>query len=127
VKVTCKEAGKYEVDMQIHKQSIQNCPFDFLVQPCRDPKTLSNQHFLIIEDIEFKNPNSIAINSKGQLVIADTLNQQIQILDRTFKLPHRFGSQGKENGQFKYPDFNNHCVQKFTSLSCFTALDHLRV
>jgi len=28
VKVTCKEAGKYEVDMQIHKQSIQNCPFD---------------------------------------------------------------------------------------------------
>ncbi|MEZ6095253.1 MAG: hypothetical protein R3C03_13650 [Pirellulaceae bacterium] len=92
------------------------------------------------DDMQFLRPQSLAIDQRNRLWVADSCNHRIQIFDvstDTPKLVKSIGAQGNEPGQLKYPysiwlnddetfyvcELGNHRVQKMTfegkSLGCF--------
>jgi len=81
-------------------------------------------------DVQFGCPYGLTFDKNRSLVVADTGNHRIQVIDvLTGQLKFKFGSQGNANGQFSYPhnvtttqdgqiivsDFSNHRLQYFSS------------
>ncbi|MDI6781130.1 MAG: SMP-30/gluconolactonase/LRE family protein, partial [bacterium] len=75
----------------------------------------------------FNSPKGVAIDSSGNIYVADTANHRIQRFDASGTLTMRWGSFGTGSGQFNLPadvavgtdcvyvlDTNNNRVQKFT-------------
>ena len=87
--------------------------------------------------LQFKYPQAIAVNKTTEKVyVAEYKNSRVQVLNSNLKFNHKFGSQGSEKGQFKFPidivvdrhgfvyvaDRDNHRVQKFTPEGQFVCL-----
>lgn len=53
---------------------------------------------------EFKSPEGIAIDSEGNILIADTGNNRIQEFNSAGTFVRAYGSKGDENGQFTSPE-----------------------
>ena len=85
---------------------------------------------------QFNFPVGIAISPiTGQVYIADSGNDRIQVLNPDLTFSRSFGKVGSANGQFKYPrdiaidsqglvyvtDWGNYRIQKFTSNGKFVA------
>ena len=85
---------------------------------------------------QFKYPAGIAISPiTGQVYIADSGNNRIQVLNPDLTFSHSFGKKGSANGQFNNPcdisfesqglvyvaDWANHRIQNFTSNGKFVA------
>jgi len=83
-----------------------------------------------VDDGEFKSPTGIALDSEGNIYVADTDNHSIQKLDKEGKFLARWGSEASaEEGEFYYPrglatgpegvvyvaDSGNNRLQKFDS------------
>jgi len=81
---------------------------------------------------QFRGPNSVACNSRGEIVVTDCSNHRIQVFDRTGKFLFKFGSRGQ--GQLQYPwcvtvdqrnnqivvaDSDNHRIQIFDEKGTF--------
>ena len=47
-------------------------------------------------DGQFDVPYSVACNSRGEIVVSDTVNHRIQVFDRNGKFLFKFGSRGME-------------------------------
>ena len=56
-----------------------------------------------VGDGEFRDPCSVACNSRGDIVVADIDNHRNQVFDRKGKFLFKFGSKGKRKGQFILP------------------------
>lgn len=78
------------------------------------------------ENVNFKNPRAIAVDSMNNIYVVDSGNSQIKKFDSTGKLLLSWGSLGSGNGQFKNPsgilidqkyvyivDTGNSRIQKF--------------
>ncbi|MGH7205259.1 MAG: 6-bladed beta-propeller [Nitrospiraceae bacterium] len=83
-----------------------------------------------VDDGEFKSPTGIALDSEGNIFVADTDNHSIQKFDKEGKFLARWGSEASsQEGEFYYPrglatgqdgvvhvaDSGNNRVQKFDS------------
>ena len=82
---------------------------------------------------QLNTPRKVALDSQGNLYVADTLNHRIQKFDRSGKLLMAFGTEGGGDGQFKEPmgvtvdpqgniyvaDTWNHRIQKFDATGKF--------
>lgn len=87
---------------------------------------------------EFSRPESLAVDEKDQIWVADACNHRIQVFDSDGNLLRIWGSEGKAPGKLYYPydlvlgeddtvyicEYGNHRVQKFTrdgrrSLGCW--------
>ncbi len=82
---------------------------------------------------QFKEPNDVATDSKGNVWVADSANNRIQEFSSQGTFIRQFGSEGTGNSQFKYPtgiaidssghvwvsDTNNNRVQEFSSEGAF--------
>ena len=55
------------------------------------------------ENSQFKEPQGIAIDSKGNIWVADTGNKRIQEFKSSSEFIRKFGTEGTGNGQFKLP------------------------
>ena len=79
--------------------------------------------------LRFYHPNDIAVNkTTGQVYVADTGNNQLQVLNSDLKFSHMFGKEGSGEAKVKHPlgvavdkqglvyvvNGENHCIQKFT-------------
>ena len=80
--------------------------------------------------LQFYTPIGITVHpTTGQIFIADTLNNRIQVLNNDLTYSHSFGQHGSSPKQLYHPcdvtfdnegylyvtDNNNHCIKKFTS------------
>lgn len=77
---------------------------------------------------QFARPESLAVDEKDQIWVADACNHRIQVFDGEGNLVKMWGSEGKGPGQLYYPydlvlgdgdtvyvcEYGNHRVQKFT-------------
>jgi len=76
-------------------------------------------------DMEFKIPYGISINSLDQIFVTDTGNHRVQVFNKDGNYISQFGSKGDGKGEFQYPlaitiDIHdniyvadNNCIQKF--------------
>ena len=55
------------------------------------------------ENSQFSNPQGIAADFEGNVLVADTGNNRIQEFDSTGTFVRKYGSEGTGNGQFKSP------------------------
>jgi DNA-binding beta-propeller fold protein YncE len=53
------------------------------------------------QDGEFNRPSSIAVDSKGEIIVADAFNARIQIFDGDGKFLRKFGVRGDNPGEFQ--------------------------
>ena len=80
--------------------------------------------------LQFDDPRGITVHpTTGQIFIADTFNNRIQVLNKDLTYSHSFGQYGSSPEQFYHPydmtfdnegylyvaDSDNHCIKKFTS------------
>ena len=65
----------------------------------------SKQYFLHFTDkkVVFDKPRGVAVNSEGDVYVADTGNNRIQKFTTFGKLLREWGSEEKEQGQFNKP------------------------
>lgn len=88
---------------------------------------------------QFRRPQSMAVDDRDQIWVADSCNHRIQVFDAEGQLVRRWGEEGSEPGKLYYPygivldgkghvyvcEYGNHRVQKFTldgkSLGCWGA------
>ena len=79
--------------------------------------------------LQFADPKGIAIHSQtGKILVADSNNHRIQVLNADLTFSHSFGKEGKNDGQLQFPwdvtcdnngdvyvvDNENHAIQKFS-------------
>ena len=79
--------------------------------------------------LQFGDPKGVTIHRQtGKILVADSNNHRIQVLNSDLTFSHSFGEQGTDDGQFKFPwdvacdeegkvyvvDNDNHIVQKFS-------------
>ncbi|XP_054719167.1 brain tumor protein-like [Uloborus diversus] len=71
----------------------------------REKMTYYNKfgEFGILEG-QFAEPSGVAVNSKSEIIVADTNNHRIQIFDADGKFKFKFGEVGKSDGQFYFPN-----------------------
>src|SRR5690349_4323662 len=55
------------------------------------------------ENGQFKTPEAIAVDSEGNVLVADTGNNRYQEFNSASEFVRKVGSEGTENGQFKSP------------------------
>ena len=54
-------------------------------------------------DGQFREPHGMAVDSSGNIYVADTGNHRIQVFDTKGRFIRQFGSRGSGNGQFDEP------------------------
>jgi DNA-binding beta-propeller fold protein YncE len=77
---------------------------------------------------QFQRPMNIAVDSRGEVYVADAVNHRIQVFSPTGQFLRRFGSVGAGPGQLRFPydvkldaddnvyvtEYGNHRISKFT-------------
>ena len=116
--------GQHQLHIRVYGKSIKGSPYTVVAMPSlqslgKPVRTIGNT----------KTPWGIAINSKGQIVVAERYGHYISVFTPEGHKIRSFGSRGSAQGQFNYPrgvavdrddkiivmDGENHRVQKFTS------------
>ncbi|MCE3015014.1 MAG: hypothetical protein ACK56W_01730 [Pirellula sp.] len=103
--------------------------FDRIYKYSSDGKYIARFGVSGEEPLQFRRPQSLAIDEQGFLWVADDCNHRIQVLDWRGDRPELvkvFGSEGADAGQLKHPrsialtpghvivsEYGNHRVQKF--------------
>lgn len=53
---------------------------------------------------QFAEPSGVAVNSRNEVLVADTNNHRIQVFDENGKFRFKFGDVGRADGQFFFPN-----------------------
>ena len=124
--------GRHSLHIRVNGRHIQGSPYSIAVTPSPESfrKPARIIHYL-------KKPWGVAVNSKGQILVAEHAKHCIKILTSEGENFLSFGTQGSAKGQFNAPrgvaideqdniyiaDSNNHRIQKFSSNGKFIATE----
>ena len=116
--------GRHQLHIKVEGEHIKGSPFIVTVKL---PVQKLGTPIKIISGL--KKPWSVAVNQRGEIIVAEESGHCISIFSPTGEKLRSFGSQGSGPGQFNEPygvavdddgnilvaDSNNHRIQKFTS------------
>ena len=113
--------GRYQLHIKVEGENIKGSPF---------PITVLRKFGTLIKTISrVKRPWGVAVNKRGEVIVAESSQHCSSIFSPTGERLQSFGTQGSGHGQFDEPcgvavdddgnilvvDSNNHHIQKFTS------------
>ena len=116
--------GRYQLHIKVEGENIKGSPFPVIVKlPVQELGSPINT----IHGV--KSPWSVAVNKRGEVIVAEYEGHCVSIFSPTGEKLRSFGTQDSGHGQFNVPcgvavdgdgnilvaDRNNHCIQKFTS------------
>jgi len=105
VKFTPKVPGAYNIEVKIINDKLPNCPFTTQVKE-RELAVVGELNLKIFQGDELHDLRGIAVNTTGNIAIADYVGHCVYIFDKEGNCVTKIGSQGQNAGQFNYP----HCV-----------------
>jgi DNA-binding beta-propeller fold protein YncE len=122
--------GRHQLCIKVEGQHLKGSPFSVVV---KSPVEKVNTPILTIEDV--KGPWGVAINQRGEVVVAEQNADCISVFSPSGEKLLSFGTRGSSEGQFMNPrglavddegnilvaDSGNHRIQKFTSGGKFLA------
>ena len=118
------QTRKVNLSVTIRGKHIKGSPYSVTVRQC---SVLNNPSTIINDKGRMGQPCGIAFGKNGIWAVADQSSYHVYIFDDQDQLIRKFGSEGKCNGQFRFPaglafddnnhlyvvDRYNHRVQKF--------------
>ena len=120
--------GMHQFHVKIEGQHVRGSPFSVAV---KIPVEKLGNPILTIDRME--GPCGVAVNQRGEVVVTEYKGHCVSVFGQCGKKLRSFGTQGSDNGQFKYPggvavdsvgnilvaDTGNHHIQKFTTTGEF--------
>ena len=120
--------GKHQLHIKIVGEHIKGSPFTVAV---RDPIRKLGTPIMTIKGV--KRPWGVAVNKKGEIIIAECDAHCVSVYSRTGEILRSFGSSGQGEGHFSFPrgvavdddgnilvaDSGNHRIQRFTAAGEF--------
>ena len=122
--------GKHQLHIKVHGQHVKGSPSCIAV---KSPVENLGTPIQTIGGV--KNPWGVAINQKGEVVVAECGGHCVSVFSPSGEKIHSFGTQGSGPGQFEGPrnvaidsegnilvvDGGNHRIQRFTSEGQYSA------
>ena len=102
VNFTPKVPGAYSIEVKINGTKLPTCPFTMQVKE-RELVVDGELDLTLFQGHELKAPYGIAVNTKGNIAITDDNGYCVYILDREGNCLRKIGSQGRNAGQFDFP------------------------
>jgi len=102
VNFTPKVPGAYNIEVKINDDKLPNCPFTAQVKE-RDLVVVGELNLKLFQGDKLNVPTGIAINTTGEIAIADCKGHCVYIFDKEGNCLRKIGSQGGNVGQFDNP------------------------
>ena len=116
--------GTFKLYVKVNEENISGSPFTTSVKLFHVKPVLSFGE-KGSGDGMFKYPKGVAVTDKNEIVVADQLNNRVQVFDSNGTFLRFFGHQGENAGEFKHPfgiainkdknifvaDYGNHRIQ----------------
>ena len=94
--------GTFKLYVKVNEENISGSPFTTSVKPFHVKPVLSFGE-KGSGDGMFKYPKGVAVTDKDEIVVADQLNDRVQVFDSNGTFLRFFGHQGENTGEFKHP------------------------
>ena len=94
--------GTFKLYVKVNEENISGSPFKTSVKPFHVKPVLSFGE-KGSGDGMFKYPKGVAVTDKDEIVVADQLNDRVQVFDSNGTFLRFFGHQGENAGEFKHP------------------------
>lgn len=56
---------------------------------------------------QLEHPHYIAVSNTNKVIVSDSNNHRVQVFDVNGRVLNSFGTEGSENGQFKFPRWDD--------------------
>ena len=123
VSYTAVSRAQHKLHVQVNDREIKGSPFIMTVYP--DPTQLDRRPVSVVTGLN--KPYGIAYNSHGEMIVSESDDHKICIIDNKGKKIRTFGSYGDSPHQMKYPqgividNIDNIYVSSWHKLQTFTS------
>ena len=102
VNFTPKVPDAYNIEVKINDDKLPNSPFITQVKE-REFVVVGELNLKLFQGDKLLGPSGIAVNTTGEIAIADCTGHCIYIFDKEGNCLRKIGSEGENVGQFDYP------------------------
>ena len=103
LKFTPKVPGAYSIEVRINGDKLPTCPMTVQVKG-RELVVVGELKLQLFPGDTIERLSGIAVNTEGQIVVADTFGHYVYVFDKNGNLLRKTGGEGSNTGQFWYPN-----------------------
>ena len=103
LKFTPKVPGAYSIEVRINGDKLPTCPMTVQVKG-RELVVVGELKLQLFPGDTIERLSGIAVNTEGQIVVADTFGHYVYVFDKNGNRLRKTGGEGSNTGQFWYPN-----------------------
>ena len=103
LKFTPKVPGAYSIEVRINGDKLPTCPMTVQVKE-RELVVVGELKLQLFPGDTIERLSGIAVNTEGQIVVADTFGHYVYVFDKNGNRLRKTGGEGSNTGQFWYPN-----------------------
>ena len=103
LKFTPKVPGAYSIKVRINGDKLPTCPMTVQVKG-RELVGVGELKLQLFPGDTIERLSGIAVNTEGQIVVADTFGHYVYVFDKNGNRLRKTGGEGSNTGQFWYPN-----------------------